>query len=526
MGAFLWIDNPSFMFKMITEEPKYYIIAIPFLILCTIFYWQLKKICFQAYPVNNNKYWIKASVSLIVLIFIFIGIRGRVQQKSPIRVGTAYFSNNPFLNQLGLNPVFTLLRSYFDSRDEKNKTIKLLDDQIAIANVQQYLNIKKPYNDSSPISRLIQSDSSNPKNYNVVVIIMESMSAAKMGRHGNPLGLTPFLDSLSQHSYYFENIYTAGKHTFNGIFSTLHSFPALFHQHPMKEINAVKYNGMANVLKSKGYSTTYFTTHDGQFDNVEGFLIANDFEKVFSQQNYPMSEVKTALGVPDDYLFRFSIPEINKISAKKKPFFVSFMTASDHGPFYTPDYFKAKQEDPKLKTVEYADWSLRMFMNMASKQTWFKNTIFVFVADHGAPIKTTYSISLDYHHSPLIIYAPHILKENKVFDCIGGQIDVFPTVMGLLKQSYVNNTLGIDLLKEKRPYIFINDDDQYGVLDNEHLLIVKDKSPSYLFKYQKDDKTDYYKNDSILAKKMDLYAKSNLQYFQYISLKNKIKSIK
>jgi phosphoglycerol transferase MdoB-like AlkP superfamily enzyme len=523
MNAFQWMDNPVFVFKMIAQEPKYYGVLLPFMLLDGLFYWRLKKILRYETADNDQKKWVKTTVFALVFLLIFIGIRGRVQQKSPIRVGTAYFSDNAFLNQLGLNPVFTLMRSFFDSIDKRNQSITLVDDQEAIANVQQYLHIDKPYDQKSPISRYVNFDTSKTPPYNVVLVIMESMSATKMGRQGNPYGLTPFLDSLSNNCYYFENVYTAGIHTFNGIFSTLHSFPALFNQHPMKEINPVKYNGMANILRGKGYSTTFLLTHDGQFDNVEGFLRGNDFETIISQANYPSAEVKTTLGVPDDYLFRYSIPVINKLHASKKPFFVSFMTGSDHGPFYVPEYFKPKSEDRAFKTVEYADWSLRKFINMASKQKWFDNTVFVFVADHGNPMRIFYDISLDFHHTPFIIYAPKILKENKVFDCIGGQIDVFPTVMGILKQSYVNNTLGIDLLREKRPYIYINDDDKFGVLDKEHLLIVKENSASTLFKYRKFNKKNYKNAYLPLAKDMEKYAKSNMQVFQYISLKNKIK---
>ena len=113
-----------------------------------------------------------------------------------------------------------------------------------------------------------------------------------------PKNLTPFLDSISHAGYYFENIYTAGIHTFNGVFSTLFSFPAIYRQNPMKESTMFRYNGIGNTLRKNGYSTTYFTTHDGQFDNIEGFLRANDFENIITLADYPSEKAKTTLGVP------------------------------------------------------------------------------------------------------------------------------------------------------------------------------------------------------------------------------------
>ncbi|MCX6278342.1 MAG: sulfatase-like hydrolase/transferase, partial [Bacteroidetes bacterium] len=377
--AFEWLDNPVFVLKMIVQEPRYWWILLPFVLFIYLFIKIIKKIL-SDYSYNSIGNIIpKVIMSLFFGGCIVLGIRGRIEEKSPIRVGTAFFSNNAFLNQLGLNPNFTLIRSYLDSQKDENKSIKLIDDNFAITNVQKYLGIITPDKDS-PLLRKITFDSTNAVKYNVVIIIMESMSAAKMG-----IGLTPFLDSISEKGYRFSNAYTAGIHTFNGIYSSLFSFPALFRQQPMKESSAFKYHSIFSILKENGYSTIFFIPHDGQFDNVEGFLKANDCEVVISKPNYPSNRVKTTLGVPDDFMFEFSIPILNQLYNTNKPFFASFMTASDHGPYYIPEYFKPTKKGIKNQITEYADFALRKFIDLSSKQKWFKNTIFVFVADHGAP---------------------------------------------------------------------------------------------------------------------------------------------
>ena len=518
--GFEWLGSPKFVFKMVIEEPRYWLILIPFLCFIFIFYRAFQRIISNSRETSPLPLIPKTALYLLCLGLIFVGIRGRVERKSPIRIGTAYFCNNPFLNQMGLNPNFTLIRSYLDSKEERNKTVQLMNDTEALANVQKYLNIGKP-DKNFPLQRQRNKSNIKPNNYNVVLIIMESMSAAKMERGGNPNHLTPFLDSISHKGYYFSNTYTAGIHTFNGIFSSLFAMPALFRQHPMKESGILKYHGLFSTLKEKGYSTAYFTTHDGQFDNVEGFLKANDCETVISQANYPLDKIKTTLGVPDDYLFEYSMPVLNKLSKKNKPFVATFMTASDHGPYYIPDYFKARNTEEKKQITEFADYSLRRFIQMASKQKWFRNTIFVFIADHGAPMDNTYDIALDYNHAPLLFYAPDIIKNPKTIDCMAGQIDVFPTIMGLLKQPYANNTLGIDLLSEKRPYIFFNADDKYGVIDHNWLLIAKTDGSKGLYKYKNKDTRNYATQYKDTVDKMNTYAKSNLQTFQYLILKKK-----
>ena len=284
--AFEWADSPTFVINMILEEPSYWLYIIPFIIVSIIFQRMVKK----SMALKEDNQFIHRKLhyflfSTLTLALIFLGIRGRLDQKSPIRIGTAYFCNNAFLNQLGLNPNFTLLRSSLDKMSEENKPIELMDNEKAMQLVQRELNITEA-DSLYPILRKENDDSKVLPDKNIVVVMMESMSAAKMKRHGNMDNLTPFLDSISQCGYYFENAYSAGIHTYNGVFSSLFSFPAIFQQHPLKESSMLKYHGMASALKKQNYSTVFFTTHDGQFDNMEGFLMQNDFERVISKKDY------------------------------------------------------------------------------------------------------------------------------------------------------------------------------------------------------------------------------------------------
>lgn len=521
VSAFQWIDSPVFVLKMIFQEPRYWLVLIPLIFLFIVFIKLMNKIFFffrkDKSKINN---YIFISSSLLFLLLIFIGIRGRIEKKSPIRIGTAYFCNNPFLNQLGLNPNFTLIRSLLDAQKEENKNISLIEKDIAIHNVQSYLNIHNA-NSDYPILRYINFNTQKPNKYNVIIIIMESMSASKMSNNGNPNNLTPFLDSISNCGYHFKNAYTSGIHTMNGIFSTLFSFPALFRQHPMKGSSLLKYNGIYSTLKTNGYSTIYFTTHDGQFDNVEGFLKANDCERVISKKDYPKKKVKTTLGVPDDFMFEYSIPILNELSKKKKPFLATFMTASDHGPYYIPKYFTPKTDKITNQIVEYADFSLKKFIQLSSSQKWFDNTIFIFIADHGSPMDNLYEMSIDYHHSPLLFYAPNLITNHQTYDKIASQIDVFPSIMGLLQIPYYNNTLGVDLFRKNRDYAILNADDKYGVIDKNWFLIVKKDRSRSLYKYRDKDLKDYSHIYKDTTEKMDTYAKSNLQVYQYLKNTNK-----
>ena len=212
VSAFKWVDSPRFVFKMIFEEPLYWLTIIPFILFSYIFYYFSKKIWKNIDENNFSKGYTlkKLSFSLIFLSFLFVGMRGRIEGKSPIRVGTAYFSNNAFLNQLGLNPNFTLIHSFLDFLNVSNKPVNFMNNDLAISNVQKSLNIIIP-NDQFPILRKVFSNDSLPKHrYNVILVIMESMSTDKLKRGGSIKNITPFIDSLADKGLYFENIYTSG----------------------------------------------------------------------------------------------------------------------------------------------------------------------------------------------------------------------------------------------------------------------------------------------------------------------------
>jgi len=197
IAAFQWMDTPEFMVNMILEEFDYWWVIFPMLISWILFYFGLQKIVkrhlYSSKEISKSlKGHITYSVGSVLFLFIILlGIRGRIDEKSPIRVGTAYFSNYTFANQLGLNPVFTLLRSVLDNSKSKNKPINLLDNQIAIKNVQYFLD-RESGNNISPIAKVIVPDSISENKPNVVLILMESMSANKMKRYGNNNNLTPF----------------------------------------------------------------------------------------------------------------------------------------------------------------------------------------------------------------------------------------------------------------------------------------------------------------------------------------------
>lgn len=518
-ASLLWADSPMFMVKMILGTFSFWVYLIPLFGLSFLFARQVnvaKERALNEIRLKTNFFSVQSLLYFLLLApFLFLGIRGRIAKKSPMVTGTAYFCDNNFLNQLGLNPVFTFMASYAEDQRSGGGRLNLMNDNEAISNVKKYLNSGNGF--SSPVARKIVT-TGEARKMNVVIVIMEGMSSRNMGAYGGPDSITPVLDSLKRISLSFENIYTQGIHTFNGIYSSIYSYPALLKKHPLKNIPAQKYYSMPRVLKEDGYKTLFFITHDGEFDNARGFLTANNFDKVYAENDYPKEKVLSTLGVPDDYLFEYSISKLNEISESKEPFLAGYMTGSNHYPIIIPDWVKKKftSSEEYMKIVKYSDWAIGEFIKNASRQSWYDNTIFVFVADHGSSLQHTYDMPLSFHHTPLIIFAPGLHLTPKSYNCLGGQIDIFPTLMGLMNKSYVNNTLGIDLLNEERPYIYFTADDKIGCIDKEYYFIHRSNGNETLYFYGDLDKENHFEKQRPKADSMRTYAYSMLQTAQWI----------
>ena len=213
-------------------------------------------------------YWKRGGTVLIGACLIglcIFGIRGRTGY-NPIKVSAAYFCQDAFLNQLGVSPTFNLLTSVMDYMRPENKYLHLMDEQEAITKAQALLNRPGDAN-VSPLAvyrHAAKADSVQQRRPNVVLIMMESMSAKFMKHFGQSETLTPFLDSLYTRSISFRNFYSAGIHTNHGLYATLYSFPAMMKRNLMKGSVIPRYSGLPTVLKENGYYNLFFMTHEGQ----------------------------------------------------------------------------------------------------------------------------------------------------------------------------------------------------------------------------------------------------------------------
>ncbi|GCC50279.1 hypothetical protein SanaruYs_04940 [Chryseotalea sanaruensis] len=310
---------------------------------------------------------------------------------------------------------------------------------------------------------------------NVILISVESLSAEFLAYEGIRKGVTPFLDSLAEHSYLFTNVYATGTRTVRGLEALSLSIPPTPGQSIVRRPNNENLFTLSSVFNSKGYESLYIYGGYGYFDNMNYFFSHNGYQ-VIDRTALESEEIdyENIWGVADENLFTLAIREIDQRAANQKRVFAHIMTTSNHRPYTYPEgRIDIPSHTSRIGAVKYTDYAIGEFIRNASKKEWFNNTVFVITADHCASSAGKEELPIEKYRIPLLIYAPAFIKPA-VETRLMSQIDIAPTLLGLLNFSYKSKFMGYDLLHLKRGVerAFISTYQRLGYMKQDSLLIL------------------------------------------------------
>ncbi|GAB4301338.1 MAG: hypothetical protein Fur0034_14950 [Desulfuromonadia bacterium] len=306
----------------------------------------------------------------------------------------------------------------------------------------------------------------------------ESLSAEYLGVFGNRDNLTPTLDRLSTHSLFFTNLYATGTRTVRGLEALTLSVPPLPGTAIVKRPDNGGFNSWGEIMRKKGYDTKYIYAGYGYFDNMNAFFSANGFD-IVDRSSFGKEEIAFAnvWGVCDEDLFRKTILEARKSYGAGRPFFSMVMTTSNHRPFTYPEgRIDIPSKSGRSGGVKYADYAIGRLMDEARREPWFRDTIFVIVADHCAGSAGKTDLPVKRYEIPMLVYSPAHVTPARV-DTMMSQIDVAPTILGLLGMSYDSTFLGRDILRNPSPIprAFISTYQKLGYLTDKELVVLGPK---------------------------------------------------
>ena len=415
-------------------------------LLFALIMWLLWK--FYATPNLNvkvlNKWKYNGACLLSLLLFTpfcIAGMRGGFATAvRPITISNAMqYTERPTDAPLVLNTPFSLLRTidtnvfvvpnYFDSAEEMEAVY-------------------------TPIH--IPSDSLQMEKKNVVVLIVESFGREYIGalnktlEDGKYKGYTPCVDSLISKSTTFSHSFCNGRKSIDGMPSILSSIPMFVEPFILTPSSMNDYTGLAGILAKEGYETAFFHGAQNGSMGFQDFAQKTGFQRYYGRTEYEEScgtaDFDGTWAIWDEPFLQFFANEMSKM---KQPFMTSVFTASSHHPFAVPEKYKKQFVEEELeihKCIRYTDMSIGKFFDTASRQPWFKNTIFVLTSDHtNMSNHAEYQTDLGGFCSPIIIYDPS-RPEGKTVDKIAQQIDILPTILGMLNYTKPYFGFGIDVL--------------------------------------------------------------------------------
>ena len=440
------------------------LIAIPFLLYLQLYYFNLLLPKFIIINYNTlNKWFVNSFLSILILLLL---IRGGIQNK-PLNFSNSNISKYRFINQLTINPIWSLAYSYSSSLKEQTNSIipsipLSLDESSKILMENFNENSSVFLKDGFPMLR--KTNSTYPvTDYNVIIILMESFAGHFVGALGSKLDVTPNFDSLSSEGMLFTRMFSTGSRTNRGLSGTLLSFPAIPRLKSIFNDVAVnqEFSSIAKILKQRKYTSSFIFSGDLNYDNMKGFLSSQGYDEFYGREIFDKNAFSTTWGVSDEDLFSKSI-EI--ICSQKEPFLSTILTISNHPPYLFPNSiifkkFKSESNNNRLNAFKYSDFALGNFISQLKKEKIFNRTIFVILGDHGF-ISDDYdqntSIQLASYNIPCLILSPNIkpITNNR----ISSQIDIIPTILELLGGTFIHHSWGTSKLSN------VNDVLDYAIM--------------------------------------------------------------
>lgn len=434
-------------------------------------------------------------------------------------------SENNFANELQANGLNKFYLAFKNSELDYFKFYKTLPNKEAFAILKNQIT---SINRESTLRKINGEGIETQKN--VVLITVESFSGAFMKCYGNEKNLTPFIDSLASKSLLFTDLYAVGNRTVRGLEAITLCIPPTAGESVVKRKDNKNKFSTASIFLSKGYSVKYMYGGDAFFDSMQDFFGGNGYD-VIDQKTFKPNEItfQNIWGVCDEDMYRKAISVMNSEAKANKPFFNHIMTVSNHRPFTYPNNKIDIPGDAKSRDggVKYTDYALKQFFEMAKKQSWFKNTVFVILADHCASSSGKTELPLDKYRIPALIFDPN--KSGARCTKLMSQIDVMPTLFSVLNFDYKSKFFGQDVLKsDYKPRAFIATYQNLGLIKDNVLTLLspKQKVKQYRLALEpignlNDDFEIKYSEKLLLVPRKDLI-KETISYYQTASwvLKN------
>lgn len=456
--------RPNILFVEYLQHPKEIItmllkavplqISIAVLVTAVIVYLMNKWMTYAIKHTRQGFILTAPLFSILMLALCFMLARSTLNHR-PVNPSTVAFSSDPLVNSLALNSTYSVLYAIYEKlryESGAESPYGKMPAKEILEEIRSRVDLKPESFTDEGIPTLHQQRNPlaltaiRPKN--LVIILEESLGADYVGKLGG-LDITPNLDALAEQGIWFEQMYATGTRSVQGIEAVISGFLPT----PMRSV--VKLGGsqrnfftIAELLSRQNYATSFIYGGEAHFDNMKRFFSNNGFDTIIDKKNYQNPKFYGSRGVSDEDLLDKANEVFTQQHADGKPFFSLVFTSSNHSPFDFPDGRIELVEEPKhtvLNAVKYADYALGEYFKKARQSEYWKDTVFLVIADHSDRVFGSDLVPIERFRIPaLILNADH---HPRHINRITSQIDMRPTLLSMIGIEAEHPAIGIDLTR-------------------------------------------------------------------------------
>lgn len=464
------------------------------LLITLITAWLFWKIAGKAVQQLGSFSWkSRPLIALLVIAVAFVGARSSFAHRG-INPAMVAFSSDPLVNSLVLNSGYSVIYAAQQLKDEEKSS-----EQYGKMSEEEMLEIVKSSRNRPAgdyINPAIPTLTHNEATYkgkpkNIVIILEESFGAQFIGTLGGK-PLSPEFDKLAKEGWLFENLYATGTRSVRGIEAVTAGFtptPARATVKLTKSQNG--FFTIADLLGRQGYHTSFIYGGEKHFDNMASYFYGNGFQQIIDEKEYQNPKFVSTWGMSDEDLFDKAHSTFNELAKTGNPFFSLVFTSSNHDPFEFPDgkieLFDAEKQT-RNNAAKYADYALGYFFKQAKQSDYWKDTIFLVIADHDSRVAGDDLVPIRHFHIPALILGEGI--ERKRDPRLVSQIDMPTTLLSLAGISGDYPMIGVDLTKDANPNrAFMQYDQVQAMMKGQDVIILKPNTPIQGYSYDKSNET-------------------------------------
>lgn len=447
--VFMHLSNPDEVFR--TADYGMTIWFVIYSILELVFAWRIGRWILNRPALNHQMSVLPKLALTVIVIPVLLFLCGLLTrggwQQIPINSDAAYYSKNYVANDLSVNSTYFFAKSFLlYNRSEIGAFIPKISEEKAKKDLADFYDYPLEHD------QLFLEN----KRPNIVVIVLESWTANAIGSITGSPTATPYFDKLTKEGLLFTRFYATGGTSEIGNSSIFGGYPALPEiSITMQSDKHRKLPCLNEDLKKWGYTSNYIFSGDLKYGNIGGYFTDHNFDEVQDENDFPKGLGRGKLNYYDEDLYKILRQKMNKL---KEPFMQCGFTGSTHSPYDYPNKEKYTKfggvEGNFMNSLSYADKCLWDFIQSCKKEPWYKNTIFVLVADHGhASNKVQNPSSGAYFHVPLCFYGEP-LKESyrgKKVNRLGSQTDIVRTLLYQMGGDFERYVWAKDLMNPKAP---------------------------------------------------------------------------